>query len=113
MNPPNQKAQTTPLSHRTFHLVRNIYYKAAHIHHRGNRHFSKKWSDSQFTLAVVIAVSVLAAVMLWVSPRHLGMANDGTVTAVMQNSGLSYQEADLENANNYFTRVYQTRYVSP
>lgn len=78
------------------------------LYRRGNRTFSGRWPDSRFVLAILTTLVVVAVLMLWL-PRCLGVANDGSVTRTMQNAGLLYREADLKNANDYFTRMYQVR----
>lgn len=82
------------------------------LHRRGNRHFAGRWSDGRFTAAALAVIVLVSAVMLWF-PNQLGVANDGTVTRTMQNAGLSYLEADRENANDYFTAVYALRHADP
>lgn len=82
------------------------------LHRRGNRHFAGRWSDGRFTAVALAVIVLVSAVMLWL-PNQLGVANDGTVTRTMQNAGLSYLEADRENANDYFTAVYALRHADP
>jgi len=82
------------------------------LHRRGNRRFAGRCSDGRFTAVTLTVIVLLSAVMLWL-PNQLGVANDGTVTRTMQNAGLSYLEADRENANHYFTAVYAVRHASP
>lgn len=90
--------------------IQALWDKITTFHRCSNQRFSHRWSDGTFTTAAVGAIFLIAAIMLWL-PSYLGMANDGTVTRTMQNAGLSYLEADLSNANDYFTRVYQTHYA--
>lgn len=90
--------------------IQALWDKITTFHRRSNQRLSHLWSDGTFTTAAVGAIFLVAAIMLWL-PSYLGMANDGTVTRTMQNAGLSYLEADASNANDYFTRVYQTHYA--
>lgn len=91
--------------------AQHFWNKLITFHRNGNKRFSGRWSDAQFVLLSLAAILLLAVLMLWV-PSYLGMANDGTVTRTMQNAGLSYRSEDAANANDYFTRVYETRYAS-
>lgn len=110
---PQQAAPSAPYakSLKVWNFLQNIWKKITSLHRSSNQRFSARYSDTRFVAISLSAVFLLAAVMLWV-PSYLGMANDGSVTRTMQNAGLSYLSADAENANDYFTRVYQTRYAS-
>lgn len=89
-----------------------LWGKLRRLHRLGNARFAGKRSDAFFTAASLGVITLVAVVMLWL-PAYLGMGNDGTVTRTMANVGLSYLEADRENANVYFTRVYQTGFSAP
>lgn len=89
-----------------------LWENVRQLHRRGNARFAGKRSDAFFTAVSVGVIAIVAAVMLWL-PAYLGMGNDGTVTRTMANAGLGYLEADRENANDYFTRVYQTGFAAP
>ena len=89
--------------------VLHIWQGILYLRRRGNQRFAKRWSNARFVMLSVGIVFVLSALVLWLPPC-LGVGNDGSVTRTMQNAGLSYLEGDEDNANNYFTCVYQTGY---
>jgi len=71
-----------------------------------NQKMNEQISDVTFAAS---AAAIIAVVMIWLLfiPPCLGVANDGTITKVMQDAGLMYRYEDMENANQYFTRIYQ------
>lgn len=87
----------------------HIRQSIASLRRRSNQRFGGRWTDARFVMLSVGIVFFLSALMLWL-PSYLGVGNDGSVTRTMQNAGLSYLSADEDNANDYFTRVYQTGY---
>lgn len=91
--------------------ILHILQCIAALRRRSNQRFGNRWSDARFVMLSAGIVFCLSALMLWF-PAYLGVGNDGSVTRTMQNAGLSYLAADEDNANNYFTRVYQTGYSS-
>ncbi len=97
--------------HRLWQTVQKFWAKLLALYRRTNARFSHKWPTAYYALLSLGVMFLLAAVMLWL-PSYLGMANDGTISRTMQNAGLAYLEADANNANDYFTRVYQTGYAA-
>lgn len=89
--------------------IHYILQSIASLRRRINQRFGGRWTDARFVMLSVGIVFCLSALMLWF-PAYLGMGNDGSVTRTLQNAGLSYLTADEDNANNYFTRIYQTGY---
>ena len=89
--------------------VLRIWQGICSLRRRGNRRFGQHWTNTRFVMLSVGIVFALSAIVLWLPPC-LGVGNDGSITRTMQNAGLSYLEEDEDNANNYFTRVYQTGY---
>lgn len=72
-----------------------------------NLHMMKQASSNHMAF-MVTAICVFILILLLFVPSYLGVANDGTITEVMQDAGLRYRKDDLQNGSSYFTRVYQT-----
>ncbi len=89
--------------------IQYIWQGIVSLRRRCNQRFNGQWSNARFVVLSICIVFFLSALMLWV-PSYLGVGNDGSVTRTMQNAGLSYLPADENNANDYFTRIYQTGY---
>ena len=112
LNPKDRRQRRSARRKKLWKAAAGLLAAVGSLHRRGNRHFAGRWSDGRFTAAALAVITAVTAVILWF-PAQLGVANDGTVTRTMQNAGLSYLEADRENANDYFTAVYAVRHAAP
>lgn len=64
--------------------------------------------------AIAAAVCMLAAILVLFVPPYLGVANDGTVSAIIHESGLRFlSDKEADNYGNYFLRLYGKGYAQP
>lgn len=73
---------------------------------RVNQRMESRYSPSIIAL-VVTCISVILLIIMLFLPNYLGVADDGSISKVMNGVGVSYLESDVDEIyNNYFVRVY-------
>ena len=99
-------SQKTPKRVRIKDFVQSVI---ALIHkglHWYNTHMSKIYSPAVAAFTGSAIVLLVALVLLFIPP-YVGVADDGSLSGVMESVGLNYRRLDLEHSvGSYYTRVY-------
>lgn len=73
---------------------------------RINQRMEGKYSPSLIAMIAASAAVILMILMLFI-PNYLGVADDGSLSKVMNSAGVYYIQDEIEeNYNNYFVRTY-------
>lgn len=76
------------------------------IRKRINKRMEGKYSPSLIALTVSVIAALLMIIMLFL-PNYLGVADDGSISRVMNAAGVYYISDEVsDNYNNYFVRNY-------
>lgn len=71
-----------------------------------NQRMESRYSPSIIALVVTLVSLILLIIMLFL-PNYLGVADDGSISKIMNAAGVSYLQSDIEEIyNNYFVRIY-------
>ena len=80
--------------------------RVGRVKNRINQRMENKYSPSLIALWMTTAAALLIVLMLFV-PNYLGVADDGSLSRVMQSAGVYYTQADAEDPyNDYFIKTY-------
>jgi hypothetical protein len=86
--------------------VIDLLKKVGQIRGRINKRMEGKYSSSLIALVATVAVTLLMLLILFV-PNYLGVADDGSISQVMNSSGVYYMQTEVsEIYNNYFIKTY-------
>ena len=78
-----------------------------------NKRMEGTYSPSLFALVVTFFLAILTIIMLFI-PNYLGVADDGSVTKIMNASSIYYLQEDPEDIyNNYFVKTYSNIMLNP
>ncbi len=87
-------------------IIMQFFRKLKNYRERVNRQMEKRYSPKFIASWVTGIAAVLIACMLFV-PGYLGVADDGSLSAVMRAAGLNYTKTNIDDIyNNYFVRIY-------
>ncbi len=71
-----------------------------------NQKMESRYSPSVIALVVTLVSLILLIIMLFL-PNYIGVADDGSISKIMNGAGVSYLQDDIDEIyNNYFVRVY-------
>lgn len=90
------------------HINKSIIFlkKVRQIRNYINRRMEGKYSASLIAL-VATALSGLIMVMILFLPNYLGVADDGSISRVMNSAGIYYTQTEISDIyNNYFVKTY-------
>lgn len=77
-----------------------------HIRRKFNRSLDGYYSPHALSFFVAVACGVIVGISLFVPP-YIGVADDGSLSSVMQSAGLSYSAEDAgQQTGAYFVRLY-------
>ena len=86
--------------------VREAVRKIASFQSNINRRMEGKYSPELIGMGASVAAALLLFFMLFLPP-YLGVADDGSLSRVMNSAGVYYQQTEVaSNYNNYFVRLY-------
>lgn len=87
-------------------LLIDIFKKFKNLINTVNKRMEGKYTPSLIALVISGFVMVISIIILFI-PNYLGVADDGSVTKIMNAAGIYYlQEKPEEIYNNYFIRTY-------
>lgn len=102
MNQNNGETKIINYINKVVNLLRKIISIKNHI----NKKMEGKYSPSLIAL-VATALSTLLMVIMLFLPNYLGVADDGTISRVMNSSGIYYIQSEISDIyNNYFVKIY-------
>ncbi|KAB1439448.1 hypothetical protein [Candidatus Galacturonibacter soehngenii] len=80
--------------------------RVKHIKSHINQKMEGKYSPSLIALFATALASLLMLLMLFL-PNYLGVADDGSISRVMNSAGIYYTQSEIsEIYNNYFVKIY-------
>jgi hypothetical protein len=83
-----------------------LFRKAGELRTRLNNYMKEKYSVRLLSLLTSGAALLICVIALFI-PNVLGVADNGSLTEVLSNNGLSYIQTEIEDIyNNYFIREY-------
>ncbi len=83
-----------------------IHKRFCELREKLNKKMESRYSPGVIALVVMCFSLVLLILMLFV-PNYLGVADDGSISKIMNGAGVSYLQSDVDEIyNNYFVRVY-------
>lgn len=83
-------------------FVKKIKRIKSHI----NKKMEGKYSPSLIALFATVLACILMLMMLFL-PNYLGVADDGSISRVMNSAGIYYTQSEIsEIYNNYFVKIY-------
>lgn len=87
-------------------VLRAIIQKVRNLRDKVNKSMEQKYSPHTIALGVTLIAVILLTIMLFV-PNYLGVADDGSLSKVMNGAGVNYIQNDVDEIyNNYFVRTY-------
>lgn len=80
--------------------------KLGQLRKRMNQHMEGKYSPKLIAMTSTAIATLLMIIMLFF-PNYLGVADDGSVSDVMQSAGIYYMQTDVSDVyNNFFIKKY-------
>lgn len=84
----------------------NLFHKVGQIKKGLNHQMEGKYSPSLIALTATAAAAILMVLMLFL-PNYLGVADDGSISRVMNAAGVYYTQTEVSDIyNNYFIKNY-------
>lgn len=91
---------------RRISLAVSFFNRIGSIKKRVNRRMEGKYSPSLIAMSVSAAAALLMVIILFL-PNYLGVADDGSLSRVMNSAGVYYIQNEIsDNYNNYFVKTY-------
>ncbi len=88
------------------HKAISFFKKVKQIKNHINKRMEGKYSSSLIAL-VATALAALLMIMILFIPNYLGVADDGSISRVMNSAGIYYMQTEVEDTyNNYFVKIY-------
>lgn len=86
--------------------VINFLKKISQIRSQINKSMEGKYSSSLIALVATVAAALFMIMILFI-PNYLGVADDGSISKVMNASGIYYMQTEVSDIyNNYFVKTY-------
>ncbi|WP_099468401.1 glycan biosynthesis hexose transferase WsfD [Konateibacter massiliensis] len=83
-----------------------FFKKISQIRHHINKRMKGKYSPSLIALVSAGLAGLLMTIILFL-PNYLGVADDGSISQVMNSAGVYYIETEVADVyNNYFVKTY-------
>lgn len=83
-----------------------VIKKVAHFKKSVNKRMEGKYSPKLIALTATAIAAILMIIMLFM-PNYLGVADDGSISDVMQSAGIYYMQTEVSDVyNNYFVKKY-------
>jgi hypothetical protein len=71
-----------------------------------NKRMEGRYSPSLIALVATLAAMLIITIMLF-GPNNLGVADDGSISRVMNSAGIYYMQTEVSDIyNNYFVKIY-------
>lgn len=88
--------------------IHGIFQWLKSLRNKINERMKEKYSPILVAIIAAIACMILLIMMLFIPP-YLGVADDGSISKIMNSSGIYYIEEDVNDIyNNYFIKTYST-----
>lgn len=83
-----------------------LFKKVSQIKNHINKRMEGKYSASLIALVATALAGMLMVIMLFL-PNYLGVADDGSISRVMNSAGVYYTQTEVSDIyNNYFVKTY-------
>lgn len=91
---------------RKINIIVSFFKKIGTIRNKINHRMEGKYSAKLIALCAAGIAAVIMVIMLFL-PNYLGVADDGSVSRIMNSAGVYYLSSDVQdNYNNYFVKTY-------